>query len=368
MRAAVLGAGPIGLEAALALTDAGHDVVVLERGRVGEHVRQWGHVTLFTPWSMNTTAAGRARVGLEPSEACPTGAELVADYLEPLARNLDVRQGTEVLAISRPGLAKGAQLGSSARAEHPFQLLVSRDGEEWLLPADLVVDCTGCFGDPQPAGPGGMPAPGERAAAEQGFVRYGPAPIPEGDAHILLVGDGASATTVLRDALDRGVQVTWLGRSADGPGFVSPEDDPLPLRRTLYERARDAVARGLVDHRPGVGIARVGPGQVGLTDGTVLPVDRVVAACGLRPDHRLSRELQVHVCWGSEGPMKLAAALLSRDGAGSGDCLDQAPLGAASLRSPEPRFFVLGAKSYGRRSDFLLQVGHAQVTELLSLL
>ena len=65
--------------------------------------------------------------------------------------------------------------------------------------------------------------------------------------------------------------------------------------------------------------------------------------------------------------MELAAALLAATG-GGGDCLDAPPLGAQSLQSPEPRLFVLGARSYGRRSDFLLQNGHRQVEDLITLL
>ena len=65
--------------------------------------------------------------------------------------------------------------------------------------------------------------------------------------------------------------------------------------------------------------------------------------------------------------MKLAAALLSADGAG-GDCLAQGSQGAETLLSPEPDFFILGAKSYGRRSDFLIKLGVAQIEELLSLI
>ena len=67
--------------------------------------------------------------------------------------------------------------------------------------------------------------------------------------------------------------------------------------------------------------------------------------------------------------MKLAGHLISTRGGGGGDCL--APSGAGGpelLRSPEPRFFVVGAKSYGRRTDFLLQAGHAQADDLITLL
>lgn len=55
-RVAVLGAGPIGLDATLACVEAGLPVTVYEAGdAVGVHVRAWGHVRLFTPWAMNTS-------------------------------------------------------------------------------------------------------------------------------------------------------------------------------------------------------------------------------------------------------------------------------------------------------------------------
>src|SRR5512147_612317 len=85
---AIVGAGPIGLEAALAALDAGFDVHVFERGEVGAHVSAWGHVRMFTPWRMNLGPA--SRVHLErggwtaPEEdVCPTGADYVERYLQP---------------------------------------------------------------------------------------------------------------------------------------------------------------------------------------------------------------------------------------------------------------------------------------------
>ena len=59
--------------------------------------------------------------------------------------------------------------------------------------------------------------------------------------------------------------------------------------------------------------------------------------------------------------MKLAATLLG----GSGDCLSQVSAGADALKSPEPNFFILGSKSYGRNSAFLLKIGYHQVQEVL---
>src|SRR5256885_12755875 len=57
----------------------------------------------------------------------------------------------------------------------------------------------------------------------------------------------------------------------------------------------------------------------------------------------------VHECYASLGPMKLAAALQTQAGT---DCLRLTVRGAELLRNPEPNFFILGAKSYGRGSNF----------------
>ena len=47
-RIAILGGGPTGIEAALFAARRGFDVQLYERGKVGEHVANWGHVTLFS--------------------------------------------------------------------------------------------------------------------------------------------------------------------------------------------------------------------------------------------------------------------------------------------------------------------------------
>ncbi|MHB8648329.1 MAG: hypothetical protein ACYDAR_21315, partial [Thermomicrobiales bacterium] len=93
--------------------------------------------------------------------------------------------------------------------------------------------------------------------------------------------------------------------------------------------------------------------------------DRLIANVGYTPNTDLYRELQVHECYASLGPMNLAAALLKHAG---GDCLAVPAQGAAALRNPEPNFFVLGAKSYGRNSNFLLRTGFEQVRDVFTLI
>jgi hypothetical protein len=63
--------------------------------------------------------------------------------------------------------------------------------------------------------------------------------------------------------------------------------------------------------------------------------------------------------------MNLSAALLKHAG---GDGLAMPSPGATALRNPEPNFFILGAKSYGRHANFLLRIGFEQVREVFRLI
>ena len=94
-------------------------------------------------------------------------------------------------------------------------------------------------------------------------------------------------------------------------------------------------------------------------------VDRVLSLTGAVGDASLYRQLQVHECYATGAPINLSAALL---GAAGGDCLQQESHGVDVLRNPEPNFFILGAKSYGRVSQFLLRVGWEQVDEVFGAL
>src|SRR6266542_1398453 len=94
LRVAVLGAGPIGLEAALYARRLDWPVTLFERGRVGENLQRWGHIRLFSPFGMNVTSLGRAAIlADQPKPAFPgdgdgiTGREHVKLYRERLAKS-----------------------------------------------------------------------------------------------------------------------------------------------------------------------------------------------------------------------------------------------------------------------------------------
>ena len=387
---AILGAGPIGLEAALAAAEGEFSFTLYEASPegVGGNVRDWGHVRLFTPWDLNVSPRARrmlsaARVGVPKGKNCPTGTELVQQLLQPIAElpaiSGSIELGCRVKAIGRLGMLKRDEIGTEARAQQPFRLLVvDAEGEERIDQADIVFDCTGSYEHPNWLGDGGIPAPGE-AAVEDRIVRRIPDFVAEEEAwagkSILLVGAGYSALAAARDlaALAEkhlGTTIVWAIRD-EQPPWDAEAEDPLPERAALTRRAAEiAAGHPAVEVKTGMVVERLIPRNTSVKvilrsrfggDEETVRVDRVLALTGSSGDHQLYRQLQVHECFATGAPMKLAAALLGSSG---GDCLDQTSHGAETLKNPEPGFFILGSKSYGSNTTFLMRVGWEQVDEV----
>jgi thioredoxin reductase len=388
---AVIGAGPIGIEAALAALDLGFDVHVFEQGEVGSHPLAWGHVRMFTPWRMNLGPATTAKLKLSgwtapAAESFPTGLDFADGYLQPAAALADFKDRlhthAQVVQVGRRGMLKGDHIGSAARREQPFRLLVrDQGGRENFLHAFSVIDASGVYANPNRAGEGGLPARQELYLAPQMDYHIadvlGARRAQFAGRRTMVIGAGASAATTVVDlerlaADDARTAVVWVTREDD----VYPEipDDPLPGRRALYARARE-IARGGAPAVTRVGGAEVEGFEfnsathryrVTLTMGDEKrqeEFDRVIVHTGFSPDRAIHRELQIHECWATEGLMNLSARLL-----GATDCLDVPATGADVLASPEPDFYVLGHKSYGRNPHFLLEHGYRQVSEVVAKL
>jgi thioredoxin reductase len=393
-RIAVLGAGPVGLEAALYALALGLPVTVYERGRVGEYVQRWGHVRLFSPFGMNTTPLGRAALRAEnpkhelPGDAdCITGQDHAAAYLEPLAMTGKLieclRLETQVVQVGRSGLLKGDM---AKRGERPFRLLLREaKGAERVEEADIVLDCTGTYGLPRWLGGGGIPAVGEVSARPHiaGGVEdiLGKDKAKYAGKAVMVVGAGYTAAThVCRLAelaeKHQEMWIVWLARGPRSQPLPRHPNDPLRERDRLAAKANMLATRGEghVEFHAGSVVESViqnGPDKGFAVTARVAgkpktwEVERIIASVGYSPDIGLYRELQVHECYASLGPMALAAALLKQAG---GDCLTAGAQGPAALKTTEPNFYVLGAKSYGRNSHFLLRTGFEQVREVFTLI
>lgn len=371
----IVGAGPQGLAAAAHLVERGENVIVVERGKgPAAAVSEWGHVRLFSAWSELTDAAARRL--LEPSgwsaptSGYPTGSEWASRYLAPLANVLGehVRFGVTVTGVARQGRDKVVESG---RKSQPFVVhTVDANGDESRLLARAVIDASGTWGLPNPAGADGYPAIGEPAAVAADLISYR---IPDdvsglAGSHVVVVGAGHSAThAVLRlSELARrapGTRVTWMLRRGSAVNvFGGGVGDELPERAALGSRARKMIEEGVVDLVTGFRVAELRQDADVLTvvgeDGReVTGVGHVFALTGFRPDVEMLRELRINL----DPALEAVAGIASEIDPNLHSCGSVGATGARELVQPEPGFFIVGAKSYGRAPTFLALTGFEQV-------
>jgi len=378
---AVIGAGPVGLAAAAHLAERGIDFVVLEAGgTVATSIAQWGHVQLFSPWRYNLDAAARRLLHTtgwaEPElDQLPTGGELIAGYLTPLAAHPAIapalRYGAQVEAITRAGYDR---VRSAGREQAPFLLRLA-NGEE--LAARAVIDASGTWTNPNVLGASGLPAYGETGIADQALPdvlgadrhRYA-------GKHTLVVGAGHSAANTLLALAELakgepGTEITWAlrGTAADRT-YGGGDADALPARGALGSRLRTLVGSGGVTLLTGFRTHRL------ISDGdrvTVVSrdpsgaeqkvtVDRIVAATGYRPDHSVTAELRLDLD-PILGSTRALAPLIDPN---EHSCGTVPPHGVDELTHPEPGYYAIGVKSYGRAPTFLLATGYEQARSVVA--
>jgi thioredoxin reductase len=381
---AIIGAGPIGLAAAAHLRARGLRPLVLEAGpRIGHSVLEWGHVRMFSPWRYNIDAAARglleAQGWVAPDpEAFPTGAELVANYLAPLGQALagDIRLSARVVGVARRDL--GRLRDAADRDATPFVVQVETGGGIEDIEAAAVIDCSGTWTCPNPAGAHGLPAPGEAALAAR--IATG---IPdvlgtdrlayEGRA-TLVVGAGHSAMNAVLDlaALGGSTRILWAFRRPLGAvSFGGGARDGLAARGSLGARAQALVESGAVTALAPFRLDRIAEveGMLAVTgrqDGraSTVRVDRMIVATGFRPDLSFLREVRL----GLDPAVEATPALAPLIDPNLHSCGTVRPHGEAELRHPEAGFYMAGMKSYGRAPTFLLATGHEQVRSIAAFL
>lgn len=387
---AVIGAGPVGLAAAAHLIERGLPVKLYEAGDdVGHHLRDWGHVRLFSPWAYNIDRAAKRLLegtGWQApnQDEYPTGLDIYEKYLKPLSRTAAiagvVETGARVTGISRLGFDK---MKSAGREAAPFTLEVAlRDGSRRRDLARAVIDCSGTWAQPNPLGANGRPVPGEREHADA--VAYG---IPDVLGHarqayagrrVLVVGAGHSAANALLDLAALAQQapdtrIAWAVRGASLQRlFGGGANDQLAARgqlgrdlQALAESGRMALymnsgVSALARQAEGLAVTLTQPN--GATE-TIL-VDRIIVATGQRPALDWLRELRLDLDPAVESSRTLAPLIDPN----VHSCGTVRPHGHRELAQPEPGFYIAGIKSYGRAPTFLLATGYEQVRSIAAAL
>ena len=382
---AVIGAGPVGLAAAAHLLRYQQPFVVLEAGsEPGAAIRQWGHVTTFSPWRYMVDAAARRLLessGWQSPDAdtLPTGNDLVDRFVRPLASHPavapHVRYHARVTAVGRKDFDK---VRTKGREQQPFEIRLA-SGE--VIEARAVIDASGTWQHPNPAASGGVPVPGETEHADR--IAYGIPDVTGRDRaryagkRVLVVGSGHSAFNVILDLLTLaeqapGTAIAWAMRRDNlDTVWGGGASDALEARGELGQRARRAVASGrirvLTPFRlrsiAGTPDALIVTGAV-RGDDTAIPIDEIVVCTGFRPGLEMLKEVRLSI----DPWLECTTALGPLIDPNEHSCGTVRPHGARELAHVEKDFYIVGMKSYGRAPTFLLATGYEQARSVVAML
>jgi hypothetical protein len=387
---AVIGAGPVGLAAAAHLASKGFTPLVLEAGSgIAGNLETYRHVRLFSPWRYNldrTAAAMLAKhhwTAPKPDDL-PTAGDIIDQYLSPLAAlpalAPHIRLQHAVRHMSRDGFDK---VKTAGRDNALFVLHVDTPDGPAVVHAQAVIDATGTWSHPNPLGANGLPASGESEAADR--IAYGMPDILGRDRlryagkRVLVVGAGHSAAGNLLALAELARQqpsttIAWAVRGASLDRlFGGGAADQLPARGELGIRMKALQDAGQLELHLNFRVAQlldVG-GQL-LVRGEPLSgvpmaierIDQVIGATGARPDLSLTRELRVRLDPWLESTDALAPLIDPN----MHSCGTVRPHGHRELAHPEPGYYAVGAKSYGRAPNFLMATGYEQVRSVVAAL
>jgi hypothetical protein len=244
-----------------------------------------------------------------------------------------------------------------------------------MVRADAVIDASGTWHSPNPAGTNGLRAVGEQQAAAK--IAYGMPDVLGNDRAryagktVAVLGAGHSAIGTLTDLAQLAVQSPetkpiWLLRGNDpAKAFGGGPNDKLAARGELGAAFAALVAAGRIKVEREFRVSHLaadGPRLLVGTEaaGRQIIVDELIVATGFRPDLDFVRELRIQLDPAIECPVALAPLIDPNEHS----CGTVRPHGARELAQHEPGFYFAGMKSYGRAPTFLMITGYEQVRSI----
>jgi Pyridine nucleotide-disulphide oxidoreductase len=276
--------------------------------------------------------------------------------------------------VSRVGFDKAKTRG---RENVPFEIRYQNGKGPETLRAHAVIDASGTWHSPNPAGASGLPAIGERDA--QARVSYAMPDVLGRDRArfagktVAVLGAGHSAIGTLTDLTTLagqmpGTNVLWLLRGNDpAKAFGGGANDKLVARGELGARFASLVASGMVKVEAGFAVThvtstgdrlRVASGSA--CCGRHVVVDELIVATGFRPDLSFLSEVRLRLDPAIEAPIALAPLIDPNEHS----CGTVRPHGARELVQDDSGLYLAGIKSYGRAPTFLMITGYEQVRSI----
>lgn len=313
---AIVGAGPIGIEAGIRAKRAGLRYRIFEKGCVVNAIA--GYPTYMTFF----TTSERLEVGGHPFVTAidkPTRKEAL-DYYRKVVQNegLELEQYSEVARLARlPG---------------GFELTVRPErGEPYRVAARRVAVATGYFGTPKLLGVPGEDLPNVTHYYTEAHPYYG--------RRVTIVGAGSSAADAALDLYRAGARVTIVHRG---------EDFRHSLKYWVRPNLENRVKEGSIAAHFGAVVQEIRPEAVVVEKGGErfeIPTDQTFLLTGYVAAPRLLEEAGVKI-----DPETLAAEHSEE-----------------TFETNVPGLYVLGSAGYGRRtSDVFIENGLVHVEKAMS--
>jgi thioredoxin reductase (NADPH) len=262
----IIGAGPVGLAAAIEAKRAGLSYVVLEKGCVANAIFEYpSFMTFFT-------TAERLEIGNHPfvtGTEKATRREALAYYRLVSAReNLNLRQYSEVTAI------------------HPapagFTLEVNaKNGDMTTVECRTCVVATGYFDNPNHLGIAGEDS--------ENVSHYYTEAHPFWGLNVTVVGGGNSAADAALDLYRHGVNVTLVHRGADLRHTIKYWVKPDLENRIKEGSIKACLSSTVKEITPNAVILETGTGEV------AIPTDFTFLLVGYKPDTTMLEEAGIKV-------------------------------------------------------------------------
>jgi thioredoxin reductase (NADPH) len=262
---AIIGAGPVGLQAAILARRAGFGTVVFEQGCIVNAIYNYPtYMTFFT-------TSERLEIGGHPLVTAtdkPTRKEAL-DYYRKVVQNeaLDVRQYTPVTGLTRHADCFGIRVRPAG-------------GEEESLNARVVIAATGYFDTPKQLGIPGEDLPNVSHYYTESHSFYG--------RNVTIVGAGSSAADAALDLYRAGAKVTMVHR---GPDFRHS------LKYWVRPNLENRVKEGSITAHMNTAVERITPGAViarGPEGELSIPTDQTFLLTGYYADPALIRSCGVN--------------------------------------------------------------------------
>ncbi len=387
---AVIGGGPVGVEAALYARFLGYFVILFDARRIGSRLVRWGSLPMKVPFGEATTSLGLAALEAQGvANEVPDAASLVSyrefidRYVTPVAKSdlLEdcVHINSPVVSISRAHFRRFQPASIETRSEDEFRLVL--DGKvrgEFTQLADIVLDCSGAGRLPAGIGPGGGMAIGQTTLSQ--YFEVGPRDLQDKDRdrfvgkHTVLFGAGliAAHNAVQFIALAKenpNTKLTWVipkgAKREDWLKNVAAVSSDIAIEVNCILTG-DSVEVAHIDAWGAESLSRDPSGRwqvkllVGEEDTADLEADTILVT-DMGDAWDFIDALGVKLCEDRKLTLSASKWLATQTGS-------ELEITPESFVTSEPHYYVLGSKSVGGDERFSFQHARQQIQQVFGLI